>query len=456
MNTLLRQMTLPAASTPTDPQPAVPIVEYEHRMTALYQAADCRWVLVYGDREHAANLAFLTHFDPRFEEALLVLGPNNQRTLILGNEGMGYTPQAKPALDFVLCQTLGLMGQPRNAAPRLDTVLQTLGLRSADTVGIVGWKYLEAGEDDDLTAPAFVPAYLVRHVQRIVGNTGRLIDVTHILMHPTHGLKSQNSAAQIAAFEWASQQASAGVQRVIRRVRPGQRECDAALLFGYPGLPFSCHPMLTSASPNEPVIGLRSPGARMLRYGDGVVTGLGYAGALCARGGLLTGEIQAVFCDSYVRPYYTAIATWYNTLRVGISGGAMHDAVMAALEGAPFRPALNPGHLISIDEWTHTPIRENSPDLLASGMALQCDIIPAPMPNGQVLNCEDGVALADPTLRAELAAHDPALWRRIQTRCQFMREALGLTLDESVLPLSDSCALLAPFWLAADVVCTTG
>ena len=31
-------------------------------------------LVVYADREHSANLSFLTGFDPRFEEALLVVG----------------------------------------------------------------------------------------------------------------------------------------------------------------------------------------------------------------------------------------------------------------------------------------------------------------------------------------------------------------------------------------------
>ncbi len=30
--------------------------------------------MVYADREHFANLAYLTGFDPRFEESLLIVG----------------------------------------------------------------------------------------------------------------------------------------------------------------------------------------------------------------------------------------------------------------------------------------------------------------------------------------------------------------------------------------------
>jgi hypothetical protein len=343
MNITLKSIPLPDLPTPSAP-PSVPADEYESRLNTLYDNAGCDWVLVYADREHTANLTFLTNFDPRFEEALLVLG-RDTRALILGNEGMGYTAQAQPILSFVLCQSLSLMGQPRGDAPRLDAVLRKLGLCAGQRVGVVGWKYLEPNEDDESTAPAFVPAYVLRHVQQCVGD-GALIDVTHLLMHPTRGLKSHNSAAQLVAFEWAAMHASNAVQRVVRGAHPGQTEREAA---------------------------------------------------------------AALF--------------------------------------------QHPGHLISIDEWSHSPIRPGSDEKLGSGMALQCDIIPAPMPNGWSLNCEDTVALGDANLRADLAANFPDVWARIQARRAWMRDTLGLQLAEEVLPLANAPACLTPFWLAADWVC---
>ena len=51
-------------------------------------------LVVYADREHSANLAYLTGFDPRFEEAMLVVGadrragrPGGQRVLRHGRRG---------------------------------------------------------------------------------------------------------------------------------------------------------------------------------------------------------------------------------------------------------------------------------------------------------------------------------------------------------------------------------
>ncbi|NJM40771.1 MAG: M24 family metallopeptidase [Anaerolineae bacterium] len=451
MNITLKSIPLPELIAPSAP-PSVPADEYQDRLRTLYENAGCDWVLVYADREHTANLTFLTNFDPRFEEALLVLG-RDTRALILGNEGMGYTSQAKPKLDFVLCQSLSLMGQPRGDAPRLDAVLRKVGLGAGQRVGVVGWKYLEPSEDDEPSAPAFVPAYVLRHVQSVVAD-GELIDVTHLLMHPTHGQKSHNSAAQLAAFEWAAMHASNAVQRVVRGAHPGQTELEAAAaLFQHPGLPYICHPMLNSAGPDAPVIGLRSPGPRTLRYGDGMSSALGYWGGLTARAGLLRAEPDEAFVQQVVVPYYNAVATWWQTLRIGVTGDEVNTAVMKALSGASWKPALNPGHLISIDEWSHSPIRPGSDEKLGSGMALQCDIIPAPMPNGWSLNCEDTVALADANLRADLAANFPAAWARIQARRAWMREVLGLNLAEDVLPFANAPACLAPFWLAADWVC---
>ena len=51
-------------------------------------------VVVYADREHSANLAYLTGFDPRFEEALLIVGPAGDPTLLVGNECVGMAAAA--------------------------------------------------------------------------------------------------------------------------------------------------------------------------------------------------------------------------------------------------------------------------------------------------------------------------------------------------------------------------
>jgi hypothetical protein len=83
-------------------------------------------------------------------------------------------------------------------------------------------------------------------------------------------------------------------------------------------------------------------------------------------------------------------------------------------------------------------------------MALQVDVIPGTGTDFFTTNIEDGVALADGSLREALAAAYPAAWRRIQARRQFMSDALGIALHPDVLPFSNIPAYLPPFLLRPD------
>ena len=282
------------------------------------------------------------------------------------------------------------------------------------------------------------------------------IDVTAVLMAPSDGLRSRNSADQIAAFAWAALRSSQAIFRVMRELLPGMTERDAASHFGYAGEPLSMHPIVASGAPGEAINGLRSPGGRQIAIGDGITSGIGYWGSLCCRAGLVEDAVGLEFFTDFVRPYFLAQAAWYATIGISVTGGEVFAAVDAALAdaGASFRPMLNPGHLISYDEWLHSPIERGSAAPLASGMALQCDIIPTPLPAGTALNCEDTVVLADDALRDELAEKHPALWSRVERNQALMQEELGLTLRPETLPLSLANAYLPPAWLSPEMVCT--
>lgn len=84
---------------------------------------------------------------------------------------------------------------------------------------------------------------------------------------------------------------------------------------------------------------------------------------------------------------------------------------------------------------------------LASGIALQVDIIPDTGTRYFTTNIEDGIALADETLRSELATRHPEMWGRVERRRRFVRDSLGTDLHPDVLPLSNIPAFLAPFLL---------
>ena len=453
LNIVLKHVPLPLFEF-TDEQPAVPAEEYERRLAALFQRAQADWVLVYADREHYANLAYLVNFDPRFEEALLVLGRDGKRTLIVGNEGLGYVSVLAVPVDVVLCQTFSLNSQPRSTAPRLKEVLAKIGIGAGQSVCVVGWKYLEAYEADEVQTPAFIPAFYLEVLRSLVGPGGKLADGSALLMHPERGLRAENSADQVAAFEWAARNASAAVFNILCRARPGMSEQRALQFMRYAGQPLSMHPIFVSGKGE--INGLRSPGARLIEYGDAVSTGLGYWGSLVCRAGMMLGQPDPGYFEQVAVPYYRAIAAWYETMRLGASGREVFHAVAQAFAGSPLRSSLNPGHLTSLDEWVSSPVRVDSEERIRSGMVFQCDIIPAPLPPGQLINCEDTLAVADAGLRAELQAKYPGLWGRVQRRRELMCQGLGIQLAEELLPLSDSTAYLPPFWLAPDLVCAVG
>lgn len=97
-----------------------------------------------------------------------------------------------------------------------------------------------------------------------------------------------------------------------------------------------------------------------------------------------------------------------------------------------------------------SPIEKGSSAVCKSGMIFQMDIIPS-LPPYASINAEEGVALADEALRAELAARYPALWERVTQRRKYMADELGLVLKPEVLPLSNLAACVRPFLLNCEL-----
>jgi len=162
------------------------------------------------------------------------------------------------------------------------------------------------------------------------------------------------------------------------------------------------------------------------------------------------------YVDRLVGPYFEAIAEWYEALHVGQTGGVLHEIIARHLGDPFFGIFLNPGHQIHLDEWVNSPIYPDSDVELRSGMALQVDVIPATGTDYFTANIEDGIALADASLRAEFAARFPEAMARIQRRRDFMMNEIGIGLHPDVLPFSNIPAYLPPFLLRPDRVMTIG
>jgi len=141
----LAEITLPEFGLPRE-EPTIPAATYEDRIAAARRrAADAGYdvLIVYADREHFANLAYLTGFDPRFEEALLILTQDRTPTLLVGNEDMVYTAISPVQLQPILFQTFSLLSQPRSSSAPLPSILRDAGIDTvgAKRVGLAGWKY---------------------------------------------------------------------------------------------------------------------------------------------------------------------------------------------------------------------------------------------------------------------------------------------------------------------------
>ena len=442
----LEEIGLPDLLVP-EQQPVVPAEEYERRLAELRRRVDADVVVVYADREHFANVSFLCGFDPRFEEALLVLGAGRP-SLVVGTESRALTSLVPVDVDVVHCPGLGLMGQDRAVGLTLADALATAGVREGTTVGLAGWKYFEPGEGLGFAAASFV-------VDALRGLAAKLLDATPALMSPRDGLRAISGADQIAAFEWGAARASRAVVSILQAARPGASEREAVSAMGFEGDPLSAHVMFASGP--EVAVGLRSPTGRRLERGDAATTAVGYWGGLCCRAGLVEEAASggSGHADEYLQamaiPYWSAIAAWYESLELGRPGGEIDRRVREALDEAGFGPALNPGHLVHLDEWVHTPVRPGSEDPIRSGMCLQCDVIPDAARPGWAANCEDTVAVADAALRDELAGRHPGFWERVEARRAFVRETLGIALAEEVLPLAAAPAWFPPFWLSPEL-----
>src|SRR3569833_865510 len=429
---------------------------YLERLDALNKArraAGIDTLLIYADREHSANLAWLTGFDPRFEEALLVLAPGQTPTLMAGPENLGRAQKATIEVEARLYPPFGLMGQDRTQTPQLEEVLTSAGIARNLRVGVLGWKYYGSSDSPRPDSWCETPAFIIDTLRQLVGSEGRVVNANALLMDPSSGLRAVNEIEQIAQFEFGAVMASEALKALFKNIKPGMSEFAAVQSMGLGVLPHACHTMLSTG---DRLSGLERPSGKIIERGDPLTTAVGYPGGLSSRVTWLVAvksELPANAHDWLERlamPYFACAAEWYSTIGIGVTGGTL-DAIARKHLGAPFfNLILNPGHLTHIDEWMNTPVYPNSKETLRSGQAIQCDIIPAVGAPYHSANIEDGIALLDQRGRDELKAKYPDVAQRAEARRAFMGDVLGIRLKPEVVPHSNLAAAYPPFLLAPD------
>lgn len=451
--------------------PELPPEVYRERLGRLrkrMREAGLDWVVIYADREHAANFSYLAGFGPRFEEALLLVGPEDAGAprAVLGNECIDMARFTEAELEGVHYPTFSLIGQPREDVKCLKEIFREAGIRRGMTVGTVGWKYFTV-EDGCPEGSFEIPHFIVEAIREVVGDEAagaepdagregavsgnRVRNATGMFMNPDNGLRTVLEPEQVAVFEYAACYVARSMLALMDNVEPGMTELEMASWLRSSGLPLSVHPMLSVGEKAR--FGLTSPTGRVARRGDFMTTAFGIDGALSCRAAYLAADESDLapevgdWLEKIAEPYFETAVNWLEMVRIGVEGREIWEMAKSRLPKAKFGWSLNPGHLIASDEWVSTPFTAGSEVRLKSGNYMQFDIIIAPRPPYFGANAEDGIVLADEELRAEIAAKFPDMRARFERRRRYVRETLGIGIADDVLPMSDILGYYRPFLL---------
>jgi Xaa-Pro aminopeptidase len=415
-------------------------------------------VVVYADREHFANLTYLTGFDPRFEESLLIVGSTRAPLILVGNECESYLGTSAlhqtGQLRHERFQSFSLLGQPRERSRALREILSEEGLGQDARVGVVGYKYFSDAEQPDAAHALDIPSYLADTL-RSLARPENVLNVTDMFMHSGHGLRAKCTPYEIAAFEYTNGQAAESVKRMLFALREGVSDHAIVEAGRLNGDPLSCH--LTFCTGRTAEYGLSGPSGELIRRGQPLAFNVAYWGSNICRAGWIAesaAELPAAASDyvaAFAGPYFEAMGEWFGLMKIGTPGRAVYDLIQSRLPFQKFGIYLNPGHLIHLDEWMSSPFYAGSDIPVASGMAIQVDVIPQSATYFST-RMEDGIAIADRGLRAELKESAPDCYERCQKRRSFMSDVLGIELPDEVLPLSNTCAIVPPFFLKPNTV----
>jgi hypothetical protein len=444
-----------------DRPPVVAASELQGRLEALRAAMvsnGLTHLVVYADREHFANLAYLTNFDPRFEESVLIVRRDGDPLIVVGNECEGYLGVSPlytaGKLRSERFQPFSLLNQPRDSSRKMRDIFAGEGIGGGSKVGCIGWKYFADSEHPDAAHAIDLPSYLVDTLRDLAGRAA-VVNATALLMHPRDGLRARCSPSEIAYFEYTGVLASEGVKRMLFGLRPGMTDTELGTLSGYNGEPLSCHMTLVTEANRDQ--GLSGPVGASIPLGSPLATNLAYWGSNICRAGWVAKSAEDLvpaardYVAAFAGPYFEVMAEWFSLLKIGTPGGKLSALIAEKLPFERFRIFLNPGHLIHLDEWLSSPIYPGSELPLRSGMAIQVDVIPS-SPVYFSTRMEDGVVLADAELRRSLKALYPACFARCEKRRAFMIDVLGIDVSEEVLPLSNMPTIVPPFFLRPNQI----
>lgn len=415
-------------------------------------------VIIYGDREHFSNIEYFTSYDCRFEESLLVVDSNGGCSIIVGNEGMGYSAQIPFNINRVLYQNFSLQGQPRDKMGSLSEIFKEMGITGQSKIGLVGYKYYDAGVACDSAYLYDIPAYIL-HELYIACPAANVIDFNREITGCPDGIRMRlYNAKEIAWAEYAGNRSANVMLDLLFNLRPGISEFELSKKASAGFDLVNMYPIVNFGE-RSVALGLKSPlEGEKLKIGE--VCGLCYSvrGCNTARVGVAAYDENSYsdklkpYLKSFYMKFWEAMAAWYEAAGVSCPAGALYDAVMSRTGTEEFGITLNPGHFGSTDEWSNSPIHKDSKIKIPDGTLMQVDIIASKSNPVRTSICEDAVVFASTGMRDELREQYPKVYDRIILRQKKMREVLGINISDDILPMSNLNGVLFPFMLNLDIV----
>ncbi len=430
--------------------PEIPKAVYEQRLGKVRERMkeeQLDFLFLYGDKEHCGNFEYLCGYDPRYEEAALIVPLEGKCHVVLGNECFSLHRLSRiPAVPH-LYPVFSLPNQPAEESCGLKE-MEKAGIQKGSRAGVCGWKLFPKSRQTK--GYLDIPWYLVQELMEQTGDRDCLTDANEIFIDPQKGLRTVNEAEQIAYFEYGASLVSNKMLDALAFMEPGKSGQELAELLSPMGLPMTSHVMF--ASGERTAVSLTSPTSRKIQTGDVINFSFSLRGGLTCRAGYAVEEAQQLreevrdYLDQVVKPYLAAGVSWLEQMEIGITGGAVYDLVEHCFPKEKFGWVLNPGHLTGTEEWLASPIYSGSQIPLKSGQILQLDIIPESIPPYFTSNMEDGILLADQELQREIRLKYPDMWDRMQKRRTYMEQEIGIVMKPEVLPMSNSLGLLRPFF----------
>lgn len=408
-------------------------------------------VVVYADLEHGSNFEYLCGFLPRFEEALLILHANGKAFMVLGNENLNKAGKARIEAVPIHMPHFSLPNQPMQTEKSVAQILASCELEDAEKIGLIGWKnFTSHVEDNHLLFD--LPYFLVEALKTVCGKA-QFTNAAYLLIGE-NGVRTTNNANEFAHYEYGAALAGNCILKTMDRLKVGKTEMEMAETLAADGQRHSVVTIMATGARFEKAN--LYPGNKQIQCGDKISITTGFKGGLQSRAGYAVEcaeqlpEKEQDYLKAVAIPYFQAVKTWLETIKIGINGNDLYEAVETVLPKEEYGWTLNPGHLCADEEWMSSPIYPQSEETLQSGMLFQIDIIPSVNGYGGV-SCESGILLADEQLRKAIAKEYPAVWERIVKRRAYMQEVLGIRIQEDVLPTSMATAYLRPYLLKKEM-----